>query len=208
MQVLSVLTGKPQPTPAKSGATGHFKTPVPFAEIGPLGVTGDYIADLENHGGPDQAVYIFGDSDRAWWSEEMGTPLAPGYFGENLLISDLETRDLAAGDQFRIGEVLLEVTSPRIPCATYAAHVGDPQAIKRFYKAARPGVYTRVLASGPVRQGDAVQLVPYAGVRLTMEEMMAQYLQNHRDDDFLRKALHTPAHYKLHQLARTRLGKA
>lgn len=41
-----------------------------------------------------------------------------------------------------------------------------------------------------------------------MAEMMAQFLQNHRDNDFLRRTLETPVHYKLHQLARARLGKA
>lgn len=208
MQVLSVLIGKPEPTPAKSGTTGHFKWAVPSAEIAPKGLQGDYIADLENHGGPDQAVYVFGDRDRAWWSKKLGKPLRPGYFGENLLISALETGDLAAGDQFHIGKVILEVTSPRIPCATYAAHVGVPQDIKDFYKAARPGVYSRVLAPGLIYQGDAVQLVPYDGIRLSMSEMMAAYQENHRDQGFLRRALHTPAYYKLHQLARTRLGKA
>ncbi|SFS08563.1 hypothetical protein [Yoonia litorea] len=72
MKLLSVLIGKPEPTPVKSGMTGHFKKPVDSAVIATTGVVSDHIVDTENHGGRNQAVYLFGDQDRAWWSEEMG----------------------------------------------------------------------------------------------------------------------------------------
>ena len=208
MKVLSVLVGQPEKTSAKIGLTGHFKKPVAEAEITKDGVAGDHIMDRNNHGGVDQAVYIFGEVDRAWWAEALDRDVPPGFFGENLLVSDLETGGLAIGDVMTIGNVILQIASPRIPCATYAAHIGDGQALKQFYAAGRPGAYARVLESGAVGVGAAVTLSPYTGDRITMVDNMQAYLGKFADDAFLGRALNVPAHYKLHDLARQRLGAA
>ena len=82
------------------GQTGIYKLPV----AGPVQVTADGLADdtivdTRNHGGPDQAVYVYGGADYAWWAAELGRELAPGMFGENLTISDLESAPLAIGDR-------------------------------------------------------------------------------------------------------------
>jgi len=207
MQVQSILIGQPQKTPAKTGLTGHFKKPVSSAAITVDGLSGDHIMDREHHGGVDQAVYIFGDLDRAWWAIELDRPVPPGFFGENLLISDLETGPLAIGDQLTIGAVKLEVTSPRIPCATYAAHIGDGRAIKQFYAADRPGAYARALSAGTVRPGDQVTLTPYPGDRITIVEMMQHYLRKFDDAAFLARIRAVPAHHKMHDLVHERLGK-
>ena len=82
----------------------------------------------------------------------------PGTFGENLTIAGVETAQALIGDRLAIGDVLLEVTSPRIPCVTLAARMGDPGFVKRFRAAERPGFYCRVLQEGFVRAGDAVTL--------------------------------------------------
>ena len=87
-----------------SGQTGIYKLPV----AGPVQVTADGLADdaivdTRNHGGPDQAVYVYGGADYAWWSAELGRELAPGTFGENLTISDLESAPLAIGDRLHVG---------------------------------------------------------------------------------------------------------
>ena len=208
MKLLSICVGTAQETSAKSGLTGHFKTPVPEVTITPEGLDGDTIVDRKHHGGIDQAVYLFGDADLRWWSETLGKELQPGFFGENLLISNLETADLALGDIFNVGDVVLQLTSPRIPCATYAAHIDTPQAIKQFYAAARPGTYARVLKRGKVQVGDRVTHHAFAGPRITLAENMASFLRKHDDDDFLRRALLVPAHHKLHELAKQRLGAA
>jgi MOSC domain-containing protein YiiM len=67
----------------------------------------------------------------------------PGAFGENLTIGTLESALFRIGDRLHIGEVILEVTAPRIPCDTFATRMGDPTFIKRFRKAGRPELYCR-----------------------------------------------------------------
>ncbi len=120
-----------------------------------MGLEGDSIVDKKNHGGRDQAVYIYGGADYAWWSRarpDLDHGYQPGTFGENLTISDLESAEYAVGDRLQIGEVVLEVTAPRIPCVTLAARMGDPQFIKAFMAAERPGLYCRVIVEG-IRAG-------------------------------------------------------
>jgi MOSC domain-containing protein YiiM len=208
MNLLGIQIGKAEPTTAKSGLTGHFKKPVPTAQITDQGLVGDVICDTKHHGDVDQAVYIFGEDDRLWWETHLARPTPPGFFGENLLISDLCSADLVIGDTLEIGDVLLQITSPRIPCATYAAHIGSGKAIKDFYAAERPGAYARVLRGGSVRTDMPVQRQPYVGTQLTIIDNMRAYLGGFSDMDFLRDALKVPAHYKLHAEAAMRLNGA
>jgi MOSC domain-containing protein YiiM len=70
--------------------------------------------------------------------------------------------NLYVGDRLSIGEVLLEATAPRIPCATLAAVIGDPAFGLQFRNAERPGVYFRVVSTGDLAVGDRVTLVPVA----------------------------------------------
>ena len=206
MQVIAILRGQPAPIPAKNGVTGHFKLPQPFADVTRLGLKGDFIADSDNHGGPDQAVYLFGDLDRQWWETELSRPCPPGFFGENLLISELASQTLCLGDTLAIGDVCLQITAPRIPCATYAAHIGSGQAIKQFYRAARPGAYARVLREGSIAPAAAVTFTPFDSPRIPVTTILAQTLRHFDDLELLRELARTPAHHNLLQMAQTRLG--
>ena len=164
MHLIAVNVGKPEHIVGHKAATGIVKRPQTGpVTIGPLGLEGDAVLDLKNHGGPDQAVYIYGQPDYDLFARELGRELAPGLFGENLTIAGLESQAIHVGDRFEIGEVLLEATSPRIPCATFAARMGDPQWVKHFFAVNRPGVYVRVLRTGQVEAGMAVRAHPLRG---------------------------------------------
>jgi len=159
MRLLSVNTGVPRSINAKSGQTGIFKTPVSSpVRIGTLGLSGDHILDTENHGGIDQAVYVFTQPDYDHWSQLLGQVLAPGTFGENLLVSDLESAPLNIGERLHVGNVVLEITSARIPCVTLATRMNDPQFVRTFREVRRPGFYARVISEGEVQVGQAVTL--------------------------------------------------
>jgi len=160
MKLLSVCVGTPRAVRSKSGWTGIHKQPVAGEVfIGRLGLTGDHILDTENHGGPDQAVYIYTQPDYEVWSAQLGRSLEPGTFGENLLFSGLESASIRLGQRFSVGGALLETTFARIPCVTLAERMGDPGFVKRFREARRPGLYARVLQEGEARAGDPVTLV-------------------------------------------------
>ena len=119
MHVLSINVGQPRSIKRKPGQesiTGIYKTP---AE-GPVGITtegliGDHIHNKKVHGGPDQAVYIYGQDDYDFWKDKLGEMITPGLFGENLTVSELESAEYNIGDIFHIGDVVLQVTKPRNP---------------------------------------------------------------------------------------------
>ena len=162
LQLVSVNVGQPEELAGgKPMRTGIFKRPqAEPVRVGRLGLAGDAICDTENHGGQQQAVYLYGVPDYAWWEAELGRPLEPGTFGENLTIDGFSSAEVRIGDRYRIGPVLLEATCPRIPCRTFAARMGDPRFPKRFMAARRPGVYCRVLVEGELAAGDAVECLP------------------------------------------------
>jgi MOSC domain-containing protein YiiM len=195
MELISVNRGQATPLAhAKStGVTGIFKQPVAGpVPITALGVPDDAICDTENHGGVDQAIYVYGTPDYAWWEQELGHPLAPGTFGENLTISELTSAEFAVGDRFAIGSCILEVTAPRIPCVTLARRMEDPTFVKRFRAAERPGLYCRVIEEGVVQSGDAVHYTPYTGERIPAIELFRNFYDNTRSVAMLRRYLAAP----------------
>ncbi len=131
-----------------------------------------------------------------WWAEELGRPIEPGTFGENLVIDGLDNRDVSVGDRFIAGDLVLEVTSARIPCSTFAAKMGDPKFVKRYTKAARPGIYCRVIKNGVAEAGTPVEYVPFDGPKVTMPELIATFGRRLSPEDRARY-LAAPIHYKL-----------
>ena len=123
------------------------------------GVAGDSI-HFAGHGGDHQAVYAYAREDLGNWAEESGRPLGDGVFGENMTTSGLDVTGARIGERWRVGSsVVLEVTSPRIPCRTFAGWIGEKQWVKRFTRAARPGAYLRVITPGSMEAGDAIHVV-------------------------------------------------
>ena len=195
MQLISVNIGQARSiqNAKASGQTGIYKLPVHEpVQITQNGLPGDAICDVENHGGVDQAVYLFGAPDYAWWSAQMGRELSPGAFGENLTISELESTDFSIGDRLHVGSVILEVTAPRIPCVTLAVRMADPTFVKRFRCAERPGLYCRVIQEGFVQVGDLVSVVRYTGETITALEMFRDFYTSERSEANLRRHLAAP----------------
>ena len=58
-----------------------------------------------------------------------------------------------------MGEVLLELTGVRIPCATFAGFVDEPHWVRRFTEHGVPGSYFRVIEPGMVSAGDPIEIV-------------------------------------------------
>lgn len=102
-----------------------------------VGLVGDRVYDVKHHGGSDQAVYAYAREDLDQWEAGLGKPLANGIFGENLTTAGLEVNGALIGERWRIGpDVVLEVSCPRIPCATFQGWLERGGRIKRFTRAA------------------------------------------------------------------------
>lgn len=200
MKVISVNIGKEREQQRKDGVeiTGIYKFPANAPVfLGREGIPEDAVCDKEHHGGPDQAIYVYGGADYEWWEGELGQKLAPGTFGENLTISELESAVFNAGDVLRVGEAVLQVSAPRIPCGTFAARMQDPQWVKKFRQAERPGLYCRVLKEGKVAAGDFAQAEKYAGSAVSIPQIYRAYYQKEKTEDALRVLLNAPISIRL-----------
>ena len=161
--------------------------------VTPLGLADDAIVDVQSHGGLDQAVYVYTIPDYAWWSAHLEQVLEPGTFGENLTVSHLESAALHVGDRLRVGSVTLEITAARIPCVTLAARMGDPQFVKKFRQAERPGMYCRVIETGSITASDTVELLPYQGeARVSVLESFRCFYKKELSTEELRRFLAVP----------------
>jgi MOSC domain-containing protein YiiM len=155
-------------------------------EVGPLGLDGDTVADKVNHGGTEQAVYAYGREDLDWWTEQLGRELRNGMFGENLTTAGIDVSSALIGETWRAGQVVLQVTSPRIPCDTFKSWLDEPHWVKRFAAAGRPGAYLRVLAPGVVAGGDDLEVLSRPSVAVTVAEAMLAF---YGDQDLMRRLL-------------------
>ena len=210
MIVLSINIGQKRTQQRKDyiETTGIYKLPVDEpVEIKSLGIEQDVICDKKNHGGPDQAIYVYGGADYVWWSTELGKELAPGTFGENLTISDLESARFNIGDYLHIGEVTLQVTAPRIPCGTFATRMGDPQWVKKFRRAERPGLYCRVIKDGVVKAGEPVSVEKYTGETISLVQMYRDFYVKDLSEEALRQYINAPIDIRSHKYLEEELQK-
>ncbi|MGY0069257.1 MOSC domain-containing protein [Streptomyces sp. QTS137] len=172
MKLLSVNLGRPKAVPYTDhpqGVTGIDKqpvdTPVRVAAPGPKGfgasgLAGDSVCETRHHGGDDQAVYAMAREDLDEWEGVLGRTLPNGSFGENLTTEGIDLSGARIGERWAIGsEVVLEVTSGRIPCRTFQGHLGERGWVKRFTRRGAPGAYLRVIRPGEIRTGDAIRIV-------------------------------------------------
>jgi MOSC domain-containing protein YiiM len=184
MKLLSLNVGQARPVPytdQPEGLTGIDKRPVegpvkvtaPGPKgVGASGLAGDAVCDMRHHGGDHQAVYAFAREDLDAWERELGRELANGTFGENLTTRGVDVAGALIGERWRIGpDVVLEVTSGRIPCRTFQGHLGEQGWVRRFTHRGAPGAYLRVIEPGEIRAGDPIEVVhrPEHGVTVAVQ---------------------------------------
>ena len=159
-----------------------------------LNLKGDEQADLKNHGGPYQAVYCYPHENYTYWREQLGRDdFEYGQFGENLTLEGLSENEVCIGDSYRIGEALIQVTQPRVPCYKLANKLGIPGFDKTFLHANRSGFYARVLEEGEVGAGDAIAQVDADSVGMTVAQVNAALYLDKGDRAAVERALQIEA---------------
>ncbi len=144
------------------GADVHRLDDTPVSGRVPLrgvNLVGDDQADRNVHGGPDKAVYAYAREDIDWWEAELGRQFGDAPFGENLDVRGLPVSEAVIGERWAAGSALLQVAQPRLPCFKLGLRMGDPQFLKRFAAAGRPGAYLRILREGEIGAGDAITVL-------------------------------------------------
>lgn len=196
--VLSVNVGSASPRSGKVTPTGIGKVAVDRIEVadpGPKrtgpgdsgfsGVAGDFIGSGRHHGGTNQAVYAVAREELDHWSRELDRPLPNGMFGENLTTQGLDVDASERGDVWSIGDAVLRVSGPRVPCSTFAMRMEERGWVKRFADRGRAGVYLAVVQPGTIRPGDSIY-VERSGSGLLIPSLLKAWMG---DLDEMRSAL-------------------
>jgi MOSC domain-containing protein YiiM len=142
--------------------TGIVKAARDRVEVGVEGIVGDVQADRRFHGGPDKAVHHFPADhypELARRFPAAALQLVPGSLGENLATLGWTEADVAIGDVYGAGTVVLQVTQPRSPCWKINERLGEPDASRWIADRGITGWYCRVLAPGELRVGDELRRI-------------------------------------------------
>jgi MOSC domain-containing protein YiiM len=140
--------------------------------VGDLGLEGDQVADVRHHGGTFRAVYAYAEEDLAHWERELGRPVRPGMFGDNLTTRDIDLNQCVIGEEWSVGTARLTVSSVRTPGVTFQRWMtlqgfDVPDWVQRFGAHGRPGVHLTVLDRGHVAAGDFIDVLRVPGHGVT-----------------------------------------
>lgn len=175
--------------------TGIFKEPVTKpVMVRTSGLDGDKVADLSVHGGVYKAVYAYPVEHYEYWKPRLGRMDLPfGQFGENMTVEGMTEDRVQIGDVFRIGDAVLQVTQPRLPCYKLALKMGSMKFPKQFLASGRVGYYFRVLEEGTVGRGDRIQRVSVDPAGVTIQAIVRLAFTDNGNTPAIKKALAIPA---------------
>ena len=144
------------------------KRAIPEGDIQPLGLVGDHQAHPEFHGGPRQAILLIA-SEAIDELAQLGFPLYPGALGENITTQGVDRREWRAGQRWRVGQAIVELTKVRAPCNQLSVYGAGIQ--KAVYDAkvkagdhssplwAMSGFYASIVQPGLVHPGAPILLL-------------------------------------------------
>ncbi|MEO8286607.1 MAG: MOSC domain-containing protein [Chloroflexota bacterium] len=193
MELISVNVTLPREVAyrGKEVSTGIFKEPVESrVMLRTLNLDGDRQADLDNHGGPFRAAYVYTHENFVHWQDELRLEkIGFGKFGENFTVTGMPEDEVHIGDIFRVGGAIVQVTQPRGPCFKLGIRMGRPSFPKLFLASGRVGFYLRVLQEGEVGAGDMIERVETHPERMTVREVIhLLYFDPENREDSLRAA--------------------
>lgn len=188
MRVDALLTGRSALLPGgKRSAIAKHPVLGPV-RIGRLGLAGDTQVNRRHHGGPEMAVHLYPLAHHAFWRERIGEhPLLndPGAFGTNLAVQDLDETQVRLGERFRLGSAVLEISQPRMPCATIEQRFERQGMVAAIIESGCCGWYFRVIEEGEALADDSLARVEGTGTPHTIRSVFSAIANPAGEIDFL-----------------------
>ena len=169
---------------------------VPFTGSMWLSLTGFTQDEQEykDHGGPDKAVCLFSKSNYAMWQDDVVELPTYAMFGENLTVANLDEREAYFGNQYQLGDAIIEISEIREPCWKIQAKYQIPDLVKRMSATGKTGFYFRVIKEGNVSDNDHLKLIKTAekDTQLSVYELNDIYYNDRKNASRLSYALQNP----------------
>ncbi len=194
--ITGLYAGQVQPMPGDGRPTAIFKTPVAGRmAIGREGLVGDAQADRRVHGGPDKALHHFPAETHARLAArfpDAAATLGPGALGENFSTLGADEATVCIGDVFAVGTAKVQLCQPRQPCWKIEARHGVDGMTRAIADDGIAGWYYRVIETGDVELGDAIELIDRAADAPTLAAFWALIHQHRPDLAALQRLRGTP----------------
>lgn len=174
MPVSALMTGRSALLPDGKRSAIRKHPVLGPVRIGRLGLDGDMQVDKRHHGGPEMAVHLYPLAHHAYWREQLGDHALladPGAFGGNIAVDELDETQVRIGERFRLGSAVLEVSQPRMPCATIERRFERKGMVAAILGSGRCGWYFRVIQEGDAMAGDGLEPVPGTGCVFTVRDV-------------------------------------
>lgn len=150
--------------------------------------------EYKDHGGPDKAVCLFSKSNYQMWQDDVAELPTYAMFGENLTVANLDEREAYFGNQYQLGDAIIEISEIREPCWKIQAKYQIPDLVKRMSTSGKTGFYFRVIQEGYVSCDDHLKLIKTADedTQLSVYELNDVYYNDRKNASRLSYALQNP----------------
>lgn len=184
---LSINISFPKRVATSNGKTMHsgiFKNAISGRiYLDTLGLKGDGVADTNKHGGPDKAICAYCVDHFPFWEKEINQKLNPGAFGENFSIAGLKETEINVGDQFTIGDAIIECSQPRQPCHKLNTKFMNKKMVFHVQDFGFSGYYFRVIEPGWIEPNMEMGLLKESTYKLSIasaKQLMHQDKLNYK----------------------------
>lgn len=162
MIIQALYAGKPQAFGPRQKPSSIIKTPHDQLTIELDGALEDEQGNKKLHGGPEMALHQYSLESYAVLQKrfpEIADKLTPGSIGENISAPDMNDENVYIGDTYEIGDVVIQVNSPRAPCVKINQRYKTKNVDVFVAQKGITGWYFRVLETGTIKIGDQMKLV-------------------------------------------------
>ena len=175
MKIIGLYSGKLTNIGEKRSPTGIYKQSMSRVSVNGLGIIGDIQVDKRYHGGPEKALHQYALSSYEKIIKRyplLHKQANPGMIGENLSATDMNEHNVCIGDIYKVGNTILQVSSPRIPCWKIDAKFKQPDLHQFISQHRLNGWYYRVLQAGDITLRDVFFLQQRLNVGITVDTML------------------------------------
>lgn len=161
MKITALFAGKPQPFGPRKSLSSIVKSPHEQLHISTEGALEDEQGNKKLHGGVEMALHQYAQDSYSALQKafpSIAEKLQFGSIGENISAPAMTDDNVYIGDIYKMGEVSLQVSSPRAPCSRINQRYGLKKIDVFILKQGITGWYLRVLEGGVIKVGDKLSL--------------------------------------------------
>lgn len=170
--ILELRAGKVQQAAPRNTAINKHKITV--SKVDKIGLETDEQAE-SFHGGIERAILQFDAQHYLGLAKQYpqsANLFVHGGFGENFVVNGMNENNVCIGDIVRVGNALLQVSQPRVPCFKLNKRFNIPQFARYSQDNFITGWFYRVLQVGEIRINDNISVIERLNPQWTVAKVL------------------------------------